>query len=184
MTLTETIASLEQQIVDPTVGLPEEIFLFASRITPLVNVDLLVRDSAGRTLLSWRDDTFSGQGWHVPGGIIRFKETIEMRIQKVAQQELGTEVTFHPQPVAIHQLMHPTRKTRGHFLSLLFSCSVPSGFIPPNEQRKTDESGYLKWHDKCPENLISVHEVYRPYICACEKGNLGIQQPFSRRLPL
>jgi len=165
MTITEAISFLDQQIVDPTAGLPEEIFLFASRITPMVNVDLLVRDSSGRTLLAWRSDAFSGQGWHIPGGIIRFKEQLETRIQKVARQEIGTEVTFKPQPIAMHQLMHPTRHTRGHFLSLLFLCSVPADFIPSNRQRTAEASGYLQWHDSCPANLIDVHEVYRPYIC-------------------
>ena len=165
MTITEAISFLDQQIVDPAAGLPEEIFLFASRITPMLNVDLLVRDSNGRTLLAWRNDAFSGQGWHIPGGIIRFKEQLETRIQKVARQEIGTEVTFTPQPIAMHQLMHPTRHTRGHFLSLLFLCSVPADFIPSNRQRTAEESGYLQWHDICPANLIHVHEVYRPYIC-------------------
>jgi len=166
MTIPDAISFLDQQIVDPTVGLPEEIFLFASRITPLVNVDLLVRDGQGRTLLAWRSDTFSGHGWHIPGGIVRFKETVEDRIQKVAQRELGTAVDFHPQPIAINQLMHPSRHTRGHFLSLLFHCSLPPDFVLANHTCKPEEPGYLQWHDCCPANLIHVHEVYRPYICA------------------
>jgi len=65
----------------------------------------------------------------------------------------------------MHQLMHPTRHTRGHFLSLLFLCAVPADFIPSNRQRTTEDSGYLQWHDSCPANLIDVHKVYRPYIC-------------------
>jgi hypothetical protein len=49
-------------------GLPEELFLFVSRITPLINVDLLIQDDGRRTLLTWRSDRFFGPGWHVPGG--------------------------------------------------------------------------------------------------------------------
>jgi colanic acid biosynthesis protein WcaH len=62
--------------------------------------------------------------------------------------------------------MHPSRNTRGHFLSLLYLCAVPDGFVPPNGARAPEQSGYLQWHDACPANLIRVHEVYRPYICA------------------
>lgn len=81
MILTKALDLIEKQIKDPTVGLPEEVFLFISRITPMINVDLLIKDESGRTLLSWRDD-YTGKGWHVPGGIIRYKEKIDTRIKK------------------------------------------------------------------------------------------------------
>ncbi len=161
MNIADAIAFLDRQVPNPTAGLPEELFLFASRITPLVNVDLLVRDARGRTLLAWRDDCFNGQGWHIPGGIVRFKETLATRLQKVAEQELGTRVEFEPTPVAMHEIMHPTRATRGHFLSLLYRCRVPAGYAPDNAKHPEGTAGYLRWHDGCPENLIAVHEVYR-----------------------
>ena len=53
-------------------------------LTPLVNVDLLIKDS-GRTLLTWRDDEFYGPGWHIPGGILGFKERALDRLAKVAE---------------------------------------------------------------------------------------------------
>lgn len=43
----------------------------------MVNVDLLIKNvSSNETLLTWREDEYYGPGWHVPGGIVRFKETI------------------------------------------------------------------------------------------------------------
>ncbi|MDR2604028.1 MAG: hypothetical protein LBC55_01570, partial [Desulfovibrio sp.] len=63
--------------------------MFTSSITPMLNVDLLVRDDAGRILLSWRDDALCGTGWHVPGGVVRFQETLAERVRKTALQELG-----------------------------------------------------------------------------------------------
>ncbi len=77
MNIHEAIEFLDKQIHNPSSGLPEELFLFISRITPMVNVDLLIKDENGRALLSWRDDQFAGTGWHVPGGIVRFKENME-----------------------------------------------------------------------------------------------------------
>ena len=58
-----------------------------------IYIDMLVqhiKDENERTLLSWRDDQFTGSGWHVPGGIVRFKETMEARLGKVAETEIGT----------------------------------------------------------------------------------------------
>jgi colanic acid biosynthesis protein WcaH len=165
MTTAEAIAFLSSQAPVPAQGLPEELFLFASGITPLVNVDLLVQDGQGRTLLAWRSDHYSGTGWHVPGGIVRFKERLETRVQKVAECELGSRVTFDPKPVAINQLIHPSRNARGHFLSLLYFCCLPDGFEIANPDRTPSDPGYLQWHEVCPPNLVYCHEIYRPLIC-------------------
>lgn len=70
--------------ISPEKGLGEELFLFVSSLVPIVNVDLLVYNSKGNFLLTRRKDTHCGIGWHVPGGCIRFKETIDTRIRMVA----------------------------------------------------------------------------------------------------
>ena len=105
-------------------GLPEDVFLLVSRLLPLVNVDLLVQDDSRGTLLTWRDDEFYGPGWHVPGGIVRFQETLADRVRKTAQNELGTDVEFSPDPIAICESIDPKQTTRGHFISLLYRCTL------------------------------------------------------------
>jgi ADP-ribose pyrophosphatase YjhB (NUDIX family) len=161
----EAIEKLDAYIRDPGKGLPEEVFLFISRITPLVNVDLLIRDERNYTLLSWRDDGYSPPGWHVPGGIIRFKESAADRIRAVAKSELGAQVQFEPNPLAIKEVIHPVRKDRGHFISLLYRCSLAS---PPDENLRhtggTPRKDQWSWHSHCPDNIIDVHEMYREFI--------------------
>jgi hypothetical protein len=63
----EALAMLDSWALDPRSGLPEELFLFVSRLVPMVNVDLFISDDQGRVLLTWRDDEIFGAGWHVPG---------------------------------------------------------------------------------------------------------------------
>ncbi|MFC1957446.1 NUDIX domain-containing protein [Chloroflexota bacterium] len=164
MNITDTIAVLDKQIPNPAVGLPEELFLYISRMTPLVNVDLLIKDEKGRTLLSWRDDEYAGKGWHVPGGIVRFKESLETRLKKVAETEIGADVSYEREPMAIKELIHTGRKTRSHFISILYKCFLPGTFAPPNKGLSHKDRGYLRWHDACPDNLIEVHKIYRKYI--------------------
>ncbi len=164
MNISEAINLLVRQVPNPSAGLPDEVFYYVSRTTPLVNVDLLVKDENGRTLLSWRSDQYAGTGWHVPGGIVRFKETLETRIQHVALAELGAAVTFEPLPIAVNEMINPDRDIRGHFISFLYRCCLPSSFVPQNEGRTKHDPGYLMWHALCPDNLIRFHEVYRPYI--------------------
>ena len=163
MNIHKAIEFLEEQIPNPSLGLPEEIFLFISRTTPLVNVDLLIKDENNRTLLSWRDDQYAGKGWHVPGGIVRFKEKLEERVQEVAKKEIGTAVKFDPIPLAINQMICE-RDIRGHFVSILYKCFLSGKFIPKNKGLSNKDPGYLMWHDSCPTNLIKVHEIYRHYI--------------------
>jgi ADP-ribose pyrophosphatase YjhB (NUDIX family) len=101
--------------------------------------------------------------WHLPGGIIRFKEKLETRLLKVAQQELGTAITFEPGPMALNQIICD-HNTRGHFISLLYKCYLSSKYVPQNKGLRDTDNGYLKWHDACPQNLIKVHEIYRKWV--------------------
>lgn len=161
--LSEAIKFLDKQIENPSKGLPEEVFLFASRIIPMVNVDLLIKDENGRTLLSWRNDQYAGQGWHLPGGIIRFKETIKKRLEKVAETEIGAKVKFDLKPIAINEIIIKP-KTRGHFISFLYKCYLPSNFIPENKGLKETDAGYLKWHAACPDNLLKLQNIYKKFL--------------------
>ncbi len=163
MNIKGAIKFLEKQIKNPEVRLPEEIFLFISRMTPLINVDLLIKDENGRTLLSWRDDEYAGTGWHVPGGIIRVKETIRKRLGKVAETEIGAKVKFDFKPLAINETIFK-RRPLGHFVSFLFKGYLPSSFIPQNKGLKETDAGYLKWHKFCPGNLLKSHGIYKDYI--------------------
>jgi ADP-ribose pyrophosphatase YjhB (NUDIX family) len=156
---------VESFVQNPSKGLPEQVFLFVTRITVMINVDLLIKNAKDQTLLAWRDDGYYSPGWHVPGGIIRYKEKIDDRVCAVAKNELGAKVKFDPVPIAINEVIHETRKNRGHFISLLYQCSLVE---QPDERLKCksalpNQNEWL-WHDDCPDNIIFVHEMYRKFI--------------------
>ena len=148
----------------PQFSLPDDIFYFVSRSTPLINVDLLVKDKNNRVLLSWRDDEYSGTGWHIPGGIIRYKENIKKRVDEVSRLELKANVVYDIQPIAINEVIADKLKDRGHFISLLFNCSINDDYKINNGNLLPSEPGFLKWFEECPKDLISLHEIYREYI--------------------
>ena len=157
------IATLESAIGDPRQGLPEEIFLFVSRIAPLINVDLLIQDDSRRTLLTWRHDEYFGAGWHVPGGIIRYREMAADRIRACAREELGAEVAFQAAPDLVSETICE-HKTRGHFISMLYRCTL---LTPPDESRRArsnpPQPGEWRWHESCPTDLIDAHAHYRRF---------------------
>jgi ADP-ribose pyrophosphatase YjhB (NUDIX family) len=144
--------------------LPEDLFLLISRLTPFVNVDLLIKDEQNRTLLTWRDDEFYGAGWHLPGGIIRFRETAGERVLAVARSELGADVTFEPSPLWVAELIDRTRETRGHCISLLYRCALTGAPRKELEYRGAPAPGLWKWHARCPPDLLPVHRVYERFL--------------------
>ena len=102
MQLKDQLMNIERYIENPRLGLPEEVFQFASSIVPMVNVDLLVRDTQGRILLARREDKFDGSVWHIPGGIVRFQETLMERVRQVASKEIGQPISTNGIPIAIN----------------------------------------------------------------------------------
>ena len=154
--LNTLIDELNSKIGDPNKGLPEDVFLLMSRNTPMVNVDLLILNSNKEKLLTWRGGDYYSPGWHMPGGIVRYKESLHDRVQLVAKIELGANVDFKLEPIMISEVIRSqSRRNRGHFISFLFSCTLISDPI--------HQKGYGKhgWFKKCPDSLIPVHLMYK-----------------------
>ena len=166
MDINKCIKIIENSIKDPTKGLPEDIFLFLTRLSPLINVDLLIKNPQNQTLLTWRQAGQSyGQGWHVPGGIVRYKEKISNRVHAVAKSELKTKVIFDAIPLAVNEILLK-QINRGHFISLLYSCKlIQDPDINLKHLKGTPKIGEWAWHDSCPDTLIFPHKmVYKNYI--------------------
>ena len=165
MTILEAIKCLKQNVPNPSKGLPEDLFYYLSSTTPIINVDLLIKNKKEYILLAWRDDQYAGKGWHVPGGIIRFKETIKERINEVARIEIGTFVDYYdPEPMAINEIFNYEREVRSHFISLLYRCTLPVDFVLNNKEYSRSDPGYLMWHKSCPDDLLKLQDIYRKYL--------------------
>jgi ADP-ribose pyrophosphatase YjhB (NUDIX family) len=163
-TTADHIKALEAAIGDPRDGLPEDVFRFVSRITPLINVDLLIKDDLSRTLLTWRDDELYGPGWHVPGGIIRYREPAVDRIRACARAELGADVSSEPAPLLVIEDV-TGQEIRGHHISLLYRCRL---LTPPDEARRAafdpPSSGHWRWHARCPPDLLPEQAPYARFL--------------------
>ena len=154
------ISKIEAHIKKPEKGLNENLFLFLTRLTPMINVDLLIKDFKNKkTLLSWRKkgEVYKA-GWHIPGGIIRFRENMINRINEVAKIELNTKVKVYPGPINISEIFLK-QKNRSHFISLLFLCELKKK-IPDKNMKKLK----LKWFKAAPKNIIKPHKIYNNLI--------------------
>ena len=164
MRLDDHIAGIDAAVGDATRGLPEPVFRLVGRLTPIVNVDLLIKNERGETLLTWRHDDLY-LGWHVPGGVVRFKERMAERIAEVARAELGATVSMHAEPAAIHEIITHQRDARGHFVSFLFECALTSALDPLRRHGGgAPKHGEWAWHAAYPADMIDSHAVYRRFI--------------------
>jgi len=162
--MNSAIDYINNYIKNPCLGLPEQLFTLVSRLTPLVNVDLLIKDENKRILLSWRDDKYSGVGWHIPGGIVRFMEKLETRIKEVSKIEIKTEVKYNLIPLKVQEsIFYRDNFIRSHFIAFLYRCSLSNKVKLNNKGLKEGDVGYLKWHDSCPKNLIKCQKIYSKY---------------------
>ena len=156
------LSSLKKHISDPRKGLPEEVFSFVTTLTPMVNVDLLIKDDSGNILLTWRDDL--GGGWHIPGSIIRVQETIRQRLQKTVEKELSCTAVFSDTPIEVKEFIFPELKERSHFISFLYETTLTS--LPPNElhsKQGKPSAGQFRWFAQAPDDLLIYHNYYRKY---------------------
>ena len=161
----QLIKKLENKISNPKKGLPKDIFLFLSRISPLINVDLLIKEKKRGTILIWRKkgETYNA-GWHVPGGIIRFRDSIKKRLNFVAKNELKSKIFDNYRMINIFEIKL-NQKNRSHFISILYKCKLRS--MPPSNLRYKSGKplpGQWKWHKFAPKDLIYPHEIYKNYI--------------------
>lgn len=151
--------AMEEEKIDPQRGLGEELFVFSSSIVPVVNVDLFITNNENKLLLVWRDDKYSGKGWHIPGGCVRLKETLEERIVKTAQNEIGFDVIFDKEPIAVREdINHEDRYwlnnqlERSHNISFLYDCKLPTGCT-------INENDQIRWFSSVPDNLLQQHKM-------------------------
>ena len=165
LTLEESVREIERAAAHPETGLPDEVFRLVTRLTPMINVDLLIKNEAEETLLTWREDALCSPGWHIPGGIIRFEEPIGHRIRAVAKSELQTDVIFEADPLKVTEFILPNQAYRNHFISLLYRCRL-TGAVPDELHCKDLQNpgpGQYAWFAASPENLLKVHWKYRSF---------------------
>lgn len=152
--------------IDGTAGIGKTLFESISRLTPAVSVELIIKSQDQQSsLLTWRDDELYGPGWHVPGGVVRFKETLTSRVDKVLKHEIGVSASKIEGPIGFHEIFNNQRDIRGHFISFVFLVELIGA--PPEKYRAKDctpKSGCWQWFAKCPHNLISNQKVLAGYI--------------------
>lgn len=137
---TKQLVSLIKKIDKPHEGLPQPVFDALINTVPFVACELVLINSRG-ILLTWRNDKL-WTGWHFPGGLLRFRERFEERIERVAWNELGVDIINSKFLYA----KDCSQGKRGHVVSLVFLCKTA---MAPKKG---------KFFKKMPKNIIEDHK--------------------------
>lgn len=160
---------MQEEGINPEEGLTTPLFLFATSLVPMPNIDLLVLNEQGQMLLSWRDDLVYGKGWHIPGGCLRIRETLEERVRKTAETELGVLVRYEQEPIVIREGILKRKRpwlenqlVRSHHISFMYAATEDGERLKTVIRQESGcKSGCLKWFDSVPQNLLEEQtELY------------------------
>ena len=142
--------------------LSESDFLQVVQLTPLVAIDLLVHDSAGRYLLGLRSNRPAQGDWFVPGGRIHKGESLDAAFARITQTELGQafeRVQARWQGVAEHHYPDNFAGEFGvstHYVVLAYALGPLDGLLDlPPEQHQ--DYRWLRPSDILLDQTVHVH---------------------------
>lgn len=145
--------------------LSKEVFLTVVANAPLISIDLLVRDPAGRLLVGLRTNPPAQGFWFAPGGRVRKGETLDDAFRRITAAELGRPFERNAAGLAVvHEHFYAEDFSGGdagtHYVVLAHVLDVdPHALDLPEDQH----SGY-RWVDAA-EGLADpqIHANTRTY---------------------
>ncbi|MBY0310300.1 NUDIX domain-containing protein [Patescibacteria group bacterium] len=134
----------------------DEEYTFIFNTVPRICVDMVIQEAHGKMLLTKRSIPPYEHFWHMPGGGIRFKETIAEAASRIAIKELGVDVRI-VRTIGACEIMDddlsPTDPR--HSISIVLEVEIVSG-----EPTTTDESSAVEFFDTPPEMMHPSHQAF------------------------
>lgn len=139
-------------------------FLHIIAATPLVSIDLILRDERGAVLLGQRLNKPAQGFWFVPGGRIWKNERVAEALKRISQRELGVTIA-EGELLGVFDHIYPDNflgapDVNTHYVVLGLAAAWPVGATITAD----DQHGELRWWTV--EELLAskvVHENTKAY---------------------
>ncbi|ADE04487.1 low-salt glycan biosynthesis hydrolase Agl8 [Haloferax volcanii] len=120
------MADQRNQADKPTTRIPDDEWEAIVANVPLVSVDLVIRHEGG-VLLGFRENEPARGEWFVPGGTVFKNETLTDALYRVADEELGVDVTIESR-LGTFEHFYDTSDVEGidskHYLATAFEVTL------------------------------------------------------------
>ncbi|QDM28201.1 NUDIX domain-containing protein [Tardiphaga sp. vice352] len=123
--------------------LSDEQFRPIVRYSPLISIDLLIRDELRYLLLGMRNNEPARGTYFVPGGCIRKDETIATAFARIASEEIALDLSVEQARFAgIFEQMYPANRFSEpgygtHYVALAYQVTLPGQpTLTPDSQHR------------------------------------------------
>ena len=134
--------------------------------TPLVSIDLVIRNPSNKVLLGKRNNRPAMGYWFVPGGRIFKNETINQALKRISEVELGQDLsTKAPSLLGVYDHIYEdnflnVKGINTHYVVLAFVIALQQEIEVKSDEQHTE----LKWWevDKLLQDQ-TVHQNTKVY---------------------
>jgi len=121
---------------------------------PRLTVEVVIRTTDGIVMTEIPSGVARGQ-WNVPGGTVRFAESLPAAAKRVAASELGVRVHVGALLGYIEYPKLLRAGYRGWPVGLAFECTIVAGSVTVN-----DHGGVVQCFTEVPENTIPEQAAF------------------------
>lgn len=149
--------------------LPPEIYRTVVELTPLVSIDLIVRDRRGRVLVGFRRNRPAQGFWFVPGGRLGKNETRREAFARLTVDELGVELNIdRARFVGVFEHLYPDNFTGDprfgtHYVVLAYLIEAGAGQLQLPQLPEDQHSEYDWLTEEEMLRRDDVHDYSKAY---------------------
>ncbi len=132
---------------------PSEYEFIYSRV-PRLTVEIVLRDSSGAVFLTKRAIPPCAGQWHLPGGTVRYAESLLEAVRRTAARELGVEVR---QARNNGYIEYPSHYLNGLDSPVGMAFEVTSYTGDPHVTGEADDGG---WFSRVPDRMHADQDAY------------------------
>lgn len=128
--------------------------------TPLIAIDLIIKDQKNRVLLGKRTNEPAKGMWFVPGGRIFKNESLEDAFMRITETETGNKYLISESKLkGVFNHFYNTNVfgvngISTHYVVLAYELKVESSFRPYVNKQHSE----YKWFEKDSSDLSNVHD--------------------------
>lgn len=121
---------------------------------PRLTVEIIIKNEQGILLTRRAIPSYKGK-WIIPGGTVYFKERLENAARRVAQEELGIEVTVKKQLGVIEYLETDSEDGFDHPVGVAMLCTTNA-----TDFKLDSSADDVKYFSQLPEEMIKEQKDF------------------------